>query len=222
MPRRKTAFTSVSRVFVRQFVPALYHGRALLKKWRAFIRQFERAPMLVRPGLLDFHLVDRLLETALGNHRDRKPFDAVRGLDTVTVVPMPLHILDAVEDHVFVALSDQVEKTLPRHVAGLNDGYALWLRRPLRGVGVIAIAVGAGETRVSGVVRPRGSGLGSGLNCCAISAALRPRILKTSGRQVLHSRSDPRSSRHVRRFHAIGNNAGSGSSPSIPEQSRIW
>jgi hypothetical protein len=37
---------------------------------------------------------------------------------------MPLHILDAVEDHVFVASADKVEKTLPRYVAGLNDGNA--------------------------------------------------------------------------------------------------
>src|SRR4051812_14915511 len=88
--------------------------------------------MLFRPRLFDRYLVDRLLETSLGNYRYGQPFEAVRGLDAIAVVPMPLHILDTVEDHVLVALSDQVEKALPRHIAGLHDAGAPGFRRLFR------------------------------------------------------------------------------------------
>src|SRR3954469_8211064 len=98
--------------------------------------------MFFRPGLFDCYLVDRLLETALGNHRYGQPFDAVRGLDAIAVVPMPLHILDTVEHHVFVALCYQVEKALPRHVTGLHDGDAPRLRRMLRRILAITVAIG--------------------------------------------------------------------------------
>src|SRR3954449_11074845 len=98
--------------------------------------------MFFRPRLFDRYLVDRLLETALGNHRDGQPFDAVRGLDAIAVVPMPLHILDTVEDHVFIALSDQIEKALPWHVAGLHDGDAPRFRWMLRRVLAASIAIG--------------------------------------------------------------------------------
>src|SRR3954463_10884881 len=98
--------------------------------------------MLFRPGLFDRYLVDRLLETAFGNHRYRQPFDAVRGLDAIAVVPMPLHILDTVEHHVFVALCYQVEKALPRYVTGLHDGDAPRVRRTLRRVSAGAVAIG--------------------------------------------------------------------------------
>src|SRR5947209_18504490 len=103
----------------------------VLKKRGALIGELQRAPMLLRPRLFDRHFVDRLLETTLGDHRDSQPFDAVRGLDAIAVVPMPLHILDTIEDHVLVALPDQVEKALPRHIAGLHDGYAPRFRRLL-------------------------------------------------------------------------------------------
>src|SRR4051812_15337262 len=98
--------------------------------------------MLFRPRLFDRYLVDRLLETALRNHRYGQPFDAVRGLDAIAVVPMPLHILDTVEHHVFVALCNQVEKSLPRYVTGLHDGDALRLRRRVRRVFGGAVAIG--------------------------------------------------------------------------------
>src|SRR3954466_7678320 len=98
--------------------------------------------MLFRPGLFDRYLVDRLLETALGNHRYGQPFDAVRGLDAIAVVPMPLHILDTVEHHVFIALCYQVEKALPRYVTGLHDGDAPRLRRTVRRVFGGAVAIG--------------------------------------------------------------------------------
>lgn len=39
-------------------------------------------------------------------------------------MPVPLYVLRAVIDHVFVALPDQVEKTLPGNVTGLNNGNA--------------------------------------------------------------------------------------------------
>src|SRR5205085_2558110 len=70
------------------------------------IGEFKLAPMLLRPGLLDLDLVDRLLVAALADDRNRQPFEAGRGLDTVTIVPVAFHILRPVKYHVTVAPSD--------------------------------------------------------------------------------------------------------------------
>ena len=78
--------------------------------------------MLVRPRLFDFNLINSLLEPPFGHDRDRKPLDAVGGFDSVAIVPMPLRVLRAVKDHIFVASADQIEETLPGNVTGLNDG----------------------------------------------------------------------------------------------------
>ncbi|MGY4357831.1 hypothetical protein ACVW0J_004324 [Bradyrhizobium sp. i1.7.7] len=56
-----------------------------------------------------------------GHDRNREPFDAIGGLDPVAVVPVPLHILHTIVDHVFVALADEVEEAPPGDVAGLDD-----------------------------------------------------------------------------------------------------
>src|ERR1700730_3905910 len=80
--------------------------------------------MLVRPWPFDFDLVDSLLEAALGDGRNGEPFDALGGLDAVAVVPVPLHELGTVVDHVFVAAPDQVEKDIPGNGAGLDDANA--------------------------------------------------------------------------------------------------
>ena len=77
--------------------------------------------MLFCPGLLDQDLVDRLTEAPLGDDGDREPLDAIGGLDPVPIVPVTLHVLHTVVDDVLVALPDQVEKTLPGNVAGLDD-----------------------------------------------------------------------------------------------------
>lgn len=77
--------------------------------------------MLLGPGLSNFNLVDPLPEAAAGDNRDREPFDAVLGLDTVAIVPMPLNVLSTVVNDVFVAPPDQIEKTFPGNIAGLDD-----------------------------------------------------------------------------------------------------
>ena len=77
--------------------------------------------MFIRPRFVGLDLVDRLLETTLGDHGNGQPLDAIGGLDAIAIVPMPLHILRTVIDHVFIAPPDQVEKALPGNVTGLND-----------------------------------------------------------------------------------------------------
>ena len=74
--------------------------------------------------LFNLDVVDWLFETPLGGDRNSQPFDAVGGLDPVTIVPMPFHILRVVEHDIFVAAPDQVEKPLPGNVTGLDDANA--------------------------------------------------------------------------------------------------
>src|SRR4029078_11849041 len=57
-------------------------------------------------------------------NRNGEPLDTRSGLDAISIVPVPLYVLRAVIDHVFVALPDQVEKALPGYVTGLNNGNA--------------------------------------------------------------------------------------------------
>ena len=80
--------------------------------------------MLVRPRLLDFDGVDRLVEAALGDDGNRQPFDAPGGLDPIAVMPVTLDVLGAVEDHIGIAPPDQVEEALPGDIAGLDDADA--------------------------------------------------------------------------------------------------
>jgi len=108
----------------REFVPAPYRRRERLEEGGALVRQLKSTPMLVRPRLFDLNLVDRLLKAPLGNDGNGEPLDAVGGPDPIAIVPMPPDILHAVEDHVLVALSDQVKKALPGYVAGLDDADA--------------------------------------------------------------------------------------------------
>jgi len=77
--------------------------------------------VLLCPRLLDFDLIDRLLEATSSDDWNSEPLEAVGGLDAIAVVPMPLHILCAIEDHIFVAMSDEVKKAFPWNVTRLND-----------------------------------------------------------------------------------------------------
>src|ERR1700687_5672091 len=103
--------------------------------------------MLVRPWFFDFDLVYRLFETARGDNRDGQTLDALCGLDALAVVPMPLRILRAVKRHVFIALPDQVEKSLPGDVAGLDDANAHVKIHGRRWIGAAHRMTGAGVTR---------------------------------------------------------------------------
>lgn len=98
------------------FVPSLDFRRKLVEVRRPFVRQLYRMPVLVRPWFFDFYLVYLLIVSPLRDHRNREPTGAVCGFDTITIVPVSLHVLDAVEDDVFVAAPDKVKKTLPRYV----------------------------------------------------------------------------------------------------------
>lgn len=117
-------------LLVGTLVPGADRRCECVEEWRATIGEFQRSPVLLGPGLFDLDLVDRLVEPSLGYDRNRQPFDAVGGLDPVAVVPVPLHILHAIENHVFVALPDKVEEAFPGNVAGLDDrnshSYDFW------------------------------------------------------------------------------------------------
>ena len=58
--------------------------------------------MFVRPRFFDFDFVDWLLKTAFCDYGYREPLNAIGGLYAVAIMPMPLHILHAVKDYVFV------------------------------------------------------------------------------------------------------------------------
>ena len=93
-------------MFVGLFVPGSHGRRDSFEKRCSLVGQFERAPVLIRPGLFDLDLIDRLLETSLGDDGNGEPLHAIGGLDLVAVVPVPLNILHAVEYHVLVAAAD--------------------------------------------------------------------------------------------------------------------
>jgi hypothetical protein len=51
-------------------------------------------------------LVDRLAKTAAGLNRNGEPFDAIRGLDAIAVMPVAFNELGTIINHVFIASAD--------------------------------------------------------------------------------------------------------------------
>jgi hypothetical protein len=78
--------------------------------------------MLFGPRLCNFDLIDGLFKASSADDRYSDPLRSSGGLDAIAIVPVALHKLRTVVDHVFVATTDQVEKAPRGDVARLNDG----------------------------------------------------------------------------------------------------
>src|SRR5262249_49776917 len=90
----------------------------------------DRGPMPLRPFAAGLDFSDRLAEAATGFDWDREPLRTSFGLDPVSVVPVAFYKLGTVVHDVLIAPADQVEKTLPGNVAGLDDRNAQELMSP--------------------------------------------------------------------------------------------
>jgi len=68
-------------------------------------------------------IVEAMLPTTASRieDRNRQPLDACRGLDAIAIGPVAFHKLRTVIRHVPIAAADEVKKSLPRNITGLDD-----------------------------------------------------------------------------------------------------
>ena len=73
---------------------------------------------------IDFDLVDGnvLFHITLGQNRNGQPDRAVFGLNTISVTPTVLVVLDLIEKNKYIGFLDLVKVPPPGDVGGLDDG----------------------------------------------------------------------------------------------------
>ncbi len=101
-------------------------GFVAAEKRGARVARADAAPVLPGPAAIgNTRVANPLLEPALDLDGNRQPDRTIRGLDAIPIAPVALRILHVVEQHELIDRGDEIEVTLPRYVAGLNDRDAL-------------------------------------------------------------------------------------------------